>query len=65
MAHHIDVADQNEDGSLSLEEFDGAGLQQFGLSFVESDTNSDGGVSIPEYLELYRRYHSQGEQSDA
>ena len=63
--HIFDVADQNEDRSLSLEEFDAAGLQQFGLSFAESDTNADGGVSILEYLDLYRRYHSQGEQSEA
>lgn len=58
VVHHIfEKADQNQDGTLTQAEFESAGLQEFGLSFGESDTNADGGISMTEYLELYEKHH--------
>ncbi len=58
VVHHIfEVADRDEDGSLTRAEYEGAGLQRFGVSFDESDTDADGSTSLAEYVELYRRHH--------
>ena len=63
--HIFDEADQDRDGNLTRSEYEAAGLQDFGVSFDESDTDANGGTSIAEYLELYKRHHPAGEESEA
>jgi len=55
--HIFDAADQDQDGLLTQAEYEDAGLQRYGVSFAESDTNADGATSLEEYLELYLRHH--------
>ena len=55
--HLFAVADQNRDGRLSQDEYEKAGLQRFGVSFDESDTDANGETSLAEYLDLYHRLH--------
>lgn len=61
----FEAADANQDGSLTRAEYEGAGLQQFGVSFEESDLDSNGVTSDGEYLELYRMHHPSVDRSDA
>jgi hypothetical protein len=55
--HIFDAADRDQDGLLTRAEYEDAGLQDYGVSFSESDTNADGATSVEEYLELYLRHH--------
>jgi hypothetical protein len=63
--HIFEKADQDRDGNLTRSEYEAAGLQGFGVSFEESDTDGNGGTSIAEYLDLYRRHHPAGEEREA
>ena len=63
--HIFDEADQDRDGNLTRSEYEAAGLQEFGVSFEASDTDANGSTSIAEYLELYKRHHQTGEESEA
>jgi len=56
--HIFQMADENQDGVLTRAEYGEAGLERYGVSFDESDVNSDGETSLAEYLEIYERYHS-------
>ena len=51
------MAGRDGDGSLTRTEYEGAGLQRFGVSFDESDTDADGSTSLAEYVERYERHH--------
>ena len=62
--HIFDIADQDEDGSLTQIEYEAAGLQEFGVTFQDSDTNADGKTSFEEYLWLYERHHPAGDVSE-
>ena len=53
----FEKADRDGDGLLTQAEYEGAGLQNFGVSFAASDTNSDGTTSLEEYVELYEQHH--------
>jgi hypothetical protein len=55
--HLFDSADVDRDGNVTPSEYEGAGLERFGVSFEEIDGDSDGNMSIKEYLELYQRHH--------
>jgi len=55
--HIFEMADRDGSGTLSSAEYGEAGLQRFGLSFEQSDTNSDGETSLAEYVELYEMHH--------
>ena len=57
-------ADANQDGALTLAEYEDAGLQEFGVSFEESDLDANGLTSASEYLELYRKHHPPVDRSD-
>ena len=57
-------ADANQDGSLTRTEYEDAGLQEFGVSFEESDRDANGLTSNSEYLELYRKHHPPVDRSD-
>lgn len=57
VSHIFEVADTDEDGVLSLEEYGSAGLEDFGLSFEACDGDADGRITADEYLDVYRRHH--------
>jgi len=59
VSHIFDAADQDGSGSLTAAEYGEAGLEDFGVSFADSDTNQDGETSKAEYLELYERIHTE------
>ena len=61
----FDEADRDRDGSLDRAEYEAAGLQGFGVTFDESDANSDGVTTMKEYLELYLRHHPAKGGSEA
>ncbi len=56
--HIFDVADTNEDGALSADEYADAQLSDFGLTFEQCDTNQDGSLASGEYLDLYNAHHA-------
>ena len=62
--HIFRNADTDQSGTLSRAEYEGAGLQHYGVSIEESDANGDGETSIVEYLELYQRHHPPADQTD-
>ena len=59
--HIFDVADEDGSGTLTRAEYEGARLQDFGVTFEESDTNADGETSLAEYLALYEQHHGSGD----
>ena len=59
--HIFDVADKDGSGTLTRAEYEGARLQDFGVTFEESDTNADGETSLAEYLALYEQHHGSAE----
>ena len=65
VAHIFETADADGDGRLTRAEYEGAGLQGFGVSFDESDLNADGETTMGEYLELYLRHHPSKDRSSA
>ena len=66
IVEHIFVsADSNQDDILTPAEYDGAGLERFGVTFAESDADGDGLLTLAEYVELYERHHPSGDQGDA
>jgi hypothetical protein len=61
IAQHIfEMADADEDGLLSQDEYDSANLGHYGVDFVATDTDESGMTSLDEYLDLYRRIHTIG-----
>lgn len=63
--HIFKSADSNQDGILTPAEYEGAGLERFGVTFAESDADGDGLLTLEEYVELYERHHPSGEEVDA
>lgn len=61
--HIFDVADSNEDGALSADEYADAQLADFGLTFEQCDTNQDGSLASSEYLDLYNAHHAPVEEN--
>jgi hypothetical protein len=61
----FDSADADHSRSLDRAEYEGAGLQDFGASFEETDANGDGSTSLEEYLDLYDRTHPPVDRTDA
>lgn len=57
VVHIFEAADADQSGTLTRAEYEGAGLQRFGVSFDQSDANADGQTSLAEYLDLYDRHH--------
>ncbi len=53
----FDRADADSDGLLTKSEYEEAGLQDYGLSFEQSDLDDDGRTSLDEYIELYEAHH--------
>ena len=53
----FESADEDQDGSLTQAEYEGAGLQGYGVTFEESDLDGDGATSMQEYLDLYEMHH--------
>lgn len=62
--HIFDSADEDGSGTLSQAEYEGAGLQDFGLSFVDSDLDGDGETSLDEYESLYEMHHPSGDEAE-
>jgi len=62
--HIFDVSDQDQDGALSLEEYDEAGLERYGVTFEQTDADGDGKTSLAEYLELYEAHHPPADPAD-
>lgn len=56
-AHIFDTSDADGSGALSPEEYAGAGLERYGMTFEAFDANGDGETSREEYLNLFRRHH--------
>ena len=63
--HMFDAADSDRDGNLTREEYEGAGLQQFGVGFEASDLDGDGTTTLDEYLDLYDRHHPPVDGTEA
>lgn len=55
--HIFDASDADGDGTLSPEEYTGAGLERYGVAFETFDANEDGETSRQEYLDLFQRHH--------
>ena len=55
--HDFDEADADDDGLLVREEYEAAGLEQFGVTFEQSDLDGDGVTTFDEYLDLYEAHH--------
>ena len=62
--HVFEVADSDQDGTLSSAEYDEAGLAEFGLDFAACDADADGELTQGEYLEIYRLHHSSHGESE-
>ncbi len=63
MVQHIfDKADEDGDGALTQAEYEGAGLQEYGVSFADSDLDGDGVTSLDEYQRLYDQHHPSGDE---
>lgn len=58
--HVFEAADANGDGLLTRAEYEGAGLEAFGVSFAESDLDGDGATTLLEYETLYEMHHPPG-----
>ena len=58
-------ADSNQDGMLTEAEYTAAGLEAYGMSFEESDLDSDGVTSLSEYIELYEMHPPPAERREA
>ena len=65
VSHIFRMADTDGSGSLSPLEYREAGLERFGVSFAESDANSDGETSLDEYLALYERHHPPADRASS
>lgn len=63
--HIFDAADGDGSGGLTRNEYESAGLQDFGVSFEESDSDGNGETTLEEYLDLYHRTHSPTDGSEA
>ncbi len=63
--HIFDRADQDQDGVLTPAEYEEAGLQSYGVTFEQSDTDADGTTSLDEYIELYQKHHPTSEEGSA
>jgi hypothetical protein len=62
--HIFDAADEDGSGTLSRAEYEAAGLQDFGLSFADSDLDGDGETSLDEYESLYEMHHPSGDGAE-
>ena len=58
VVHIFDTADQDRDGVLTRVEYEDAGLQNYGVTFEQSDLDADGLTSLDEYIELYKFHHT-------
>jgi len=63
--HIFDRADQDQDGLLTQVEYEDAGLQNYGVTFEQSDTDADGTTSLDEYIELYEKHHPASDEGSA
>jgi hypothetical protein len=60
--HIFEASDIDGSGTLSREEYAGAGLERYGVPFEDYDANGDGETSRDEYFDLYDRHHlAEGE----
>ena len=58
IAEHIFTkTDVNNDGSLTLEEYVDAGLDQYGASFEDFDMDDNKTITLAEYRALFLRFH--------
>lgn len=57
-------SDADGNGSLSKEEFQAARLAEYGVGFETFDANSDGRITLAEYLALFERYHPSEHQPE-
>lgn len=58
MATHIfDASDADGDGTLTAEEYTGAGLERYGVAFEAFDANEDGETSRQEYIDHFEMHH--------
>ncbi len=55
--HIFAVSDLDADGALSSEEYETAGLAEFGLSFEACDRDANGELTSQEFLDVYRQHH--------
>ncbi len=62
--HIFDAADEDGDGALTQAEYEGAGLQEFGVSFFDSDLDGDGVTSLDEYQTLYDMHHPKRDEAE-
>lgn len=55
--HIFATSDLDGSGTLSRVEYAHAHLERFGVSFDQCDADGDGEVTLPEYLDVYLRFH--------
>ena len=53
----FDEADEDDNGSLTAQEYEAAALDDFGVTFEQSDLDGDGVTTYDEYLDFYEAHH--------
>ena len=66
IAEHIfAMTDIDKDGSMSLQEYSDAGLDQYGVSFEDFDLDEDEGITLAEYRSLFLKLHPHTKGTEA
>ncbi len=63
VVHIFQMADTDETGTLTRTEYEDAKLQDYGVTFEQSDLDSNGETSLDEYLELYDSHHPSDDRA--
>ena len=55
--HIFEMADRDESGALTPDEFEAADLAAYGVDFEAYDADADGETSRDEYLQMFDAHH--------
>jgi hypothetical protein len=61
--HIFAMADRDDSGALSRDEYAEARLERFGVGFDDCDADGDGETTLTEYLDVYLRFHPSTDRS--
>lgn len=66
IAEHIFAkTDVDNDGSVTLDEYTDAGLDQYGASFEDFDLDNNKSITLAEYRSLFIRFHPHTKEKEA